>query len=158
MEEQTTSSTSDLSNKEYQGFNKDEIKNLAKSITNDNSNHSLGYCVSHMSQVPGINPCDIDNLPPELNPDSDDFDSKLWIKNLRKLYDSDPEYWQHSKLGVAYRDLRVYGVANDVDYQPTVTNALWKLAGKGLRHLWKEDKSRYFDILKTMDGIMRPGK
>ena len=158
MEEQTTSSTSDLSNKEYQGFNKDEIKNLAKSITNDNSNHSLGYCVSHMSQVPGINPCDIDNLPPELNPDSDDFDSKLWIKNLRKLYDSDPEYWQHSKLGVAYRDLRVYGVANDVDYQPTVTNALWKLAGKGLRHLWKEDKSRYFDILKTMDGIMRPGE
>ncbi|RCK65837.1 Multidrug resistance protein CDR1 [Candida viswanathii] len=153
-----TSSASDLSNKEYTGFNKEEIKNLARTITADNSSQALVRYLSQMSQVPGVNPCDVDNLPAELNPDSDDFDSKLWIKNLRKLYDSDPEYWQHSKLGVAYRDLRVYGVANDVDYQPTVTNALWKLAGKGLRHLWKEDKSRYFDILKTMDGIMRPGE
>ena len=47
-------------------------------------------------------------------------------KNLKKLYESDPEYWQHSKLGVAYTNLRVYGIANDVDYQPTVTNLLWK--------------------------------
>ena len=152
------STTLRLPNKEYHGLDSNEIKNLAKSLVVISSNNSLERCISNMSQVPGINPCDIDNLPPELNPDSDDFDSKLWIKNLRKVYDSDPEYWQHSKLGVAYRDLRVYGVANDVDYQPTVTNALWKLAGKGLRHFWKEDKSRYYDILKTMDGIMRPGE
>ena len=151
------STTIRLPNKEYHGLDSNEIKNLAKSLVVISSNNSLERCISNMSQVPGINPCDIDNLPPELNPDSDDFDSKLWIKNLRKVYDSDPEYWQHSKLGVAYRDLRVYGVSNDVDYQPTVTNALWKLAGKGLRHFWKEDKSRYYDILKTMDGIMRPG-
>ena len=53
----------------------------------------------------------------------------------------------------------VYGIANDVDYQPTVTNLLWKLGGEAFRKYFrKNDKTQYFDILKPMDAIMRPGE
>ncbi|KAF6072316.1 ABC-2 type transporter family protein [Candida albicans] len=138
------------------------FRQLAKILTNDNDDSaksSLVRQLSNMSNVPGVNPCDANNLPPQLNPNCDQFDSKLWIKNLKKLYESDPEYWQHSKLGVAYTNLRVYGIANDVDYQPTVTNLLWKLGGEAFRKYFrKNDKTQYFDILKPMDAIMRPGE
>ena len=72
-----------------------------------------------------------------MNPDSENFNAKFWVKNLRKLFESDPEYYKPSKLGIGYRNLRAYGVANDSDYQPTVTNALWKLATEGFRHFQK---------------------
>ena len=147
---------------EYEGFDHNEVRQLAKILTNDNDDSaksSLVRQLSNMSNVPGVNPCDANNLPPQLNPNCDQFDSKLWIKNLKKLYESDPEYWQHSKLGVAYTNLRVYGIANDVDYQPTVTNLLWKLGGEAFRKYFrKNDKTQYFDILKPMDAIMRPGE
>lgn len=79
-----------LSNKEYHGLDSDEIKNLAKSLVIISSNNSLELCISNVNQVLGMNPCDIYNLSPELNPDSDDFNLKFWIKNLRKVYYSDP--------------------------------------------------------------------
>ncbi|KAG7660524.1 uncharacterized protein J8A68_005943 [[Candida] subhashii] len=147
---------------EYQGFTQqtdEEIHDLVKTLShNETSSMQLIRYLTSMDEVPGINTFkkDIDN--PQLDPESPQFNAKYWVKNLRKLYDSDPEYYRRAKLGVAYRDLRAYGVANDVDYQPTVTDFLWKHAREGLRSLWKEDKSRMFDILKPMDAIMRPGE
>ncbi|RCK64328.1 Multidrug resistance protein CDR2 [Candida viswanathii] len=152
---------------EYNGFDTQashDVQMLARKFTHEsnagNDGEMLEKYLTNMSDVPGINPY-TDELytHDQLDPNSDNFSAKFWIKNLRKLYDSDPEYYKPSRLGVAYRDLRAYGVANDSDYQPTVANALWKLITEGVNYLKrKEDDSRYFDILKPMDGIVKPGK
>ncbi|KAK6461711.1 multidrug resistance protein [Scheffersomyces coipomensis] len=171
-------SSSNSSINEYQGFNADTAKNvqeLARTLTHDSivsntggdedfqlnddkSSFALIKYLSHMSQIPGVSPYHADEINEKLDPDSETFDAKYWVKNLRKLFDSDPEYYKPSKLGIAYRDLRAYGVAVDSDYQPTVTNALWKTTVEALRSTRKMDESRYFNILKSMDGIMKPGE
>ncbi|OBA23628.1 pleiotropic drug resistance protein PDR [Metschnikowia bicuspidata var. bicuspidata NRRL YB-4993] len=148
---------------EYHGFGshaRGEIRRLARtysrtdSADTTSSGNLLKY-LTHMSKVPGVSP--YDDVEEALDPNSENFDSKFWVKNMRKLLDSDPEYYKPSKLGIAYRDLRAYGVAAGSDYQPTVTNALYKLAVDQLSFLNKSS-DRYFDILKTMDGYFQPGE
>lgn len=150
---------------EYRGFEggRSEIRQLARTFTNNSLNSSTSKTsedliryLSHMSQVPGVQP--YDNTYESLNPDSDNFDAKFWVKNMRKLFQLDPDYYKPSKLGVAYRDLRAYGVASDADYQPTVTNAIPKLLGQAIRSIKKRDEGRFFDILKPMDAIYKPGE
>lgn len=159
--------SSDESVNEYNGFASQtaEIRELARTITNASQVDSIKTkgsadlikYLSHMSDVPGVAP--FSDAPESLNPDSPNFDAKLWLKNMRKLYSSDPDYYRPSKLGLAYRDLRAYGVATDSDYQPTVSNNVFKYFSDLYRNfVSKEDQSRYFDILKSMDGIFRPGE
>ncbi|GEQ70600.1 hypothetical protein JCM33374_g4278 [Metschnikowia sp. JCM 33374] len=148
---------------EYRGFDshaEGEIRQLARtysradSVGTKSSVDLLKY-LTHMSEVPGVAPyADADEA---LDPNSEKFDSKFWVKNMRKLFESDPDYYKPSKLGLAYRDLRAYGIAAGSDYQPTVTNALFKLATDQLSFLNK-NSDRYFDILKTMDGYFKPGE
>ncbi|KAK6455694.1 multidrug resistance protein [Scheffersomyces xylosifermentans] len=169
----TISDTSSIN--QYQGFNAEtaaNVQELARTISQQSYQDSIGHVgtgdgassaglikyLSHMSQVPGVNPYSEGYTNPELDPESENFNAKFWVKNLRKLYDSDPDYYKPSKLGIAYRDLRAYGVAADADYQPTVTNAIWKFAVETARSFQKEDPSRFFDILKSMDAIMKPGE
>mmetsp|Transcript_5800 Transcript_5800/g.5746 ORF Transcript_5800/g.5746 Transcript_5800/m.5746 type:complete len:1502 (-) Transcript_5800:142-4647(-) len=151
----------------YEGFDDatDDIKQLARTMSNisrQQTNKTKGSedlirYLSHMSQVPGVEPYN-NEIEESLNPDSDNFNAKFWVKNLRKLHDSDPNYYKPSSLGIAYRNLRASGIAADSDYQPTVTNALYKLGAEAFRYAQKDDPSRYFDILKSMDAIMRPGE
>lgn len=151
---------------EYRGFtNNAEIKELARTVTNlsqadsvklGKSSAELLKYLSHMSEVPGVEP--FEDVEERLDPNSDNFDAKLWVKNMRKLYDSDPDYYKRSKLGFAYRNLRAYGIAADSDYAPTVTNGIYKFATDMLHKIEREDESRYFDILKSMDGYFRPGE
>ncbi|ODV77050.1 multidrug resistance protein [Suhomyces tanzawaensis NRRL Y-17324] len=154
---------------EYQGFDaqaEHNIHDLARTYTresfrDDDTNTSIGLkrYLSNMTMVPGVSPFNHEEIAEDsLNPDSDNFNSKFWVKNLRKLYESDPEYYKPSKLGIAYRNLRAYGIAADSDYQPTVTNFLFKTAVNTYRSIKKRDESHYFDILKSMDAIMRPGE
>lgn len=150
---------------EYRGFSghEGEIRKLARTFTNNSVNSSTSKTsedliryLSHMSQVPGVEPYLATQE--SLDPESENFDAKFWVKNMRKLFQLDPDYYKPSKLGVAYRDLRAYGVAADADYQPTVTNAIAKLLGQGLRSLKKQDEGRFFDILKPMDAQFKPGE
>ena len=110
--------------------------------------------------VTGLNPFSGDALQddPRLDPKSDSFDSKFWIRNMKKMMDSDPEHYKPTSLGVAFKDLRAFGKASDADYQATVLNAPFKLLGE----LWdmvanRNDTSRNFDILKPMDGLFKKG-
>ncbi|KAJ9093998.1 Multidrug resistance protein [Naganishia cerealis] len=145
----------------YKGFDENvetDVRNLARSVTN-NSSHELVKYLTNMSQVPGVIPYDALAVnDPQLDPDSDDFNAKYWVKNFRKLLDSDPDYYKRATLGVAYRDLRAYGIATGADYQATVSNVPFKLATNALSYLRKQDPASSFDILKPMDGIFYPGE
>jgi ATP-binding cassette subfamily G (WHITE) protein 2 (PDR) len=95
---------------------------------------------------------------PRLDPRSPLFDSKHWVKNLKKMMDADPDHYKPTSLSVAFKNLRAYGRASDTDYQPTVLNAPLKIASD----LWasianRNDPSRNFDILKPMDGLIKSG-
>ena len=162
-EHDRSSSKESLNN--YTGLDAGEIRELARTFTD--SSHAKSACtkssadlvkyLSHMSDVPGVVP--FTAAPEALDPESPNFDAKLWVKNMSKLYHSEPDYYKPSKLGVAYRNLRAYGVATDADYQATVTNAVWKYVTDLYRDTFSKDcEGRYFDILKSMDGIFRPGE
>ena len=77
---------------EYKGFDEDtgrNIQNLARTFTNDSLGKTdtrasligLRKYLSHMSEVPGMSPFDVDEE--RLDPDLENFDAKLWVKNLR---------------------------------------------------------------------------
>ncbi|GME70397.1 unnamed protein product [Ambrosiozyma monospora] len=144
-----------------------EILRLAKTLTenserNINSPYStasndLIRTLTSMTQVPGVSPFagDVD---PRLDPSSDEFDSKFWVKNMRKLIDSDPDHYKPTSLGVAYRNLCCKGIASDADFQPTVANAPYKICRDFYYNSFKaQDQSRYFEILKPMDALIKPG-
>lgn len=145
----------------YKGFDEaveQDVRKLARTVTNGSS-HELVRYLTNMSQVPGVAPFHAaDHEDPQLDPDSDDFNAKFWVKNLRKLLDSDPDYYKRASLGIAYRDLRAYGLATDADYQATVSNVPMKFASAAINYFRKQDDSQYFDILKPMDGIYYPGE
>lgn len=152
---------------EYRGFDEEvnsEVHNLAYSLSksqDDKSNLSLVRQLTNMSQVPGINsiPNDENEIDPRLDPDSNEFDSKFWVKNLRKLYDSDPSFFKPSSLGVAFKNLRVYGIATDTDYQTTFTNGVYKFISQTVRNfINRNNEDMKCDILKPMEGFMRPGE
>lgn len=151
---------------EYQGFDdaaSASIRDLARTISRQSHSNSVAESsqdlikyLSHMSQVPGVSP--FEEVDPRLDPNCDEFDAKFWVKNLRKLKDSDPDYYKHSSLGVAYRNLRARGIATDSDYQPTVASYLYKMGMDLSGKIGRPDDSKYFDILKPMDALMRPGE
>ena len=162
-----TDTSENIEIQNYEGFDSTatgDIKALARTmshISKEQTNKARGSedlvrYLSHFSSIPGVEPyAEVDDT---LNPDSDQFDARLWVKNLRKLHDSDVEYYKPSSLGVAYRNLRASGVASDSDYQPTVLSGIFKTIKDGFTYVQKDDPSRYFDILKSMDAIMRPGE
>ena len=106
-----------------------------------------------MEGVPPYNSSD-----QRLNPESPDFDSKLWFKNLGKIQMSDKDYYRPEELSMAFRNLRARGVAADMDYKPTVLYGAWKYVMDGIDYFRKHNDSWYFNILKSMDGYVRAGE
>lgn len=95
---------------------------------------------------------------PRLDPNSPDFDSKCWVANMRRLIDSDVDYYKPASLGVAYKDLRVYGDMAGSDYQSTVSNSIQKALGRLVNRFRPENTETSFDILKPMEGLIKPGE
>ncbi|GME88916.1 unnamed protein product [[Candida] boidinii] len=157
-------------NPEYKGFNSKAEKNvnflakklIASSYTppgTEEDDHSLELVrtLSDMSSIPGLNTFQ-GSVDSRLDPNNSEFDSKLWVKNFRKILDSDPEHFRHSSLGVAYRNLRARGIASNSDFQKTVFNYPYKLFSEFFtNHITEGNNSKYFDILKPMDGLIKPG-
>lgn len=147
----------------YQGFDHqadEEIRELARTATQTSISRkdsaSLSKYLSNMSDVPGVSPFELDD--PRLDPFSPDFDSKMWVKNLRRIHESDYDYYHPECLSMAFRNLRASGIAAGADYQPTVLNGWWKFIADTARLLQKDNSSRYFDILKQMDGFVKAGE
>lgn len=93
-----------------------------------------------------------------LNPDSEDFNAAYWIGNAHKLVMSDTEYFKPINIGVSYKNLRAYGNATDADYQSTFLNTISKYVSLFVREKILKHSSPTFDILKPMDGLLKPGE
>ncbi|CAI5759590.1 unnamed protein product [Candida verbasci] len=153
----------------YSGFTaaSAQIHNLAKSYTqnvydNEQQAAQSGGVSRHdttktQQSLHGVNPI-FDKTDPTLDPESPNFSSKRWVQNMWRLYQSDSEYYKPGKLGVAYKNLRVYGDAIESDYQTTVSNGFIKAAKWVKNKVQKQTDDYTFDILKPMEGLIKPGE
>lgn len=144
----------------YSGFNKSasaQIHHLARSLTQGVQSHYDDTYTTATMHPNGINPIS-DKTDPTLDPESPSFSSKRWVQNMWKLYQSDSEYYKPGKLGVAYKNLRVYGDAIESDYQTTVSNGVLKYARNIFNKFRKDNDDYSFDILKPMEGLIKPGE
>lgn len=149
---------------EYKEEKDENISTFQPDYSDNESNEPQRYqllrTMTSMSQVPGITPVENDNvqIDPRLDPNSDEFSSKFWVKNMRKLLDADPDYYKPTSLGFACKNLIARGISSDADYQANFMNFPFKVARDiYLDYFRKNDKTRYFEILKSMDVLIKPG-
>ncbi|KAL6453292.1 CDR4 ABC transporter CDR4 [Candida maltosa Xu316] len=150
----------------YDGFTNtvaSEIQNLARIMSNASIQHSkLHRHHSHQSTL--RNSEGEEEYPNEkfvderLNPNSSEFSSTYWIQNAHTLVMSDVDYFKPVHLGVAFKNLRAYGQASDADYQSTFINCLPKFVASFVRENILGHSGPTFDILKPMDGLIKPGE
>ncbi|ONH72210.1 Multidrug resistance protein CDR1 [Pichia kudriavzevii] len=146
---------------EYQGFTpqvEGSIKELSREFSENEPNRELirKMTTSYVPDVDGINPFETED--PRLDPNSDEFSSKYWVNNLKRLVENNPDFYKPTTLGFAAKNLVARGVSSDADYQSNFLNYPFKIC----RDLYmdtirKNDKSRYFEILKSMDVLIKPG-
>ena len=145
----------------YAGYDEDTDRKVRKIAREMSYRSSTANGESEATEeTTGMNPFEGPSLEadPRLDPKSDSFDSKYWIRNMKRVMDTDPDHYKPTSLGVAFKDLRAHAKSSDADYQATMMNVPFKLAGE----LWdkianRNDTSRDFDILKPMDGLIKKG-
>ncbi|PLB37099.1 pleiotropic drug resistance family ABC transporter [Aspergillus candidus] len=94
---------------------------------------------------------------PELDPHSDQFNSRKWTKNLLQVTSRDPERYPRRTAGVSFRNLSAFGYGTAADYQADVGN-MW-LKGVGwLRGLLGWRNKVRIDILRNFEGYVRNGE
>ena len=146
----------------YSGFDDGvdrAVRKIARQLSVRDNNVSSADSGEEMPESV-VNPFDGETheSDPRLNPKSDQFDSKHWIRTIKRMMDSDPDHFKPNALGFAFKDLRAYGKSSDADYQATVFNAPFKIASDAWNAVVnRNDTSRDFDILKPMDGIVKRG-
>ncbi|CEP62345.1 pleiotropic drug resistance family ABC transporter LALA0_S05e03554g [Lachancea lanzarotensis] len=140
----------------YEGLDshaKDSVRDLARSLTHE------GAAAADGSESP-VNPVFSDPNAPDydarLDPNSDEFSSAFWVRNLSELVRQDPDHYKPYSLGCSWRNLRAYGNATDVAYQSTVVNIPVQLVETVYRMARKARPEDTFNILKPMDGLVKP--
>ncbi|CAI4051719.1 hypothetical protein SKDZ_15G2970 [Saccharomyces kudriavzevii ZP591] len=158
---------------DYNGFDEHteaRIQKLARTLTAqsfDNSVRSISNnkndALSIFSKgVEGVNPIfsdpEVPGYEPQLDPNSENFSSAAWVKNMANLCAADPNFYKPYSLGCAWKNLSASGASADVAYQSTVLNAPFKLLKSQMRMLQSSKEEETFQILKPMDGCLNPGE
>ena len=145
----STNGQSDEDEVRYTGPEDDNLHHIARTLSRQSS----------LGSFDGTNP--IESSDPELDPNSPEFNVRKWLKVVYNILHSDPERYQDVSLGVAFKELHAYGQAADVNYQVTVGNTplfaaqkFWAFLKEKLAH----QEGSTVDILKPMDGIVKPGE
>ncbi|CCF57513.1 hypothetical protein KAFR_0C05220 [Kazachstania africana CBS 2517] len=146
----------------YNGFDDESrklVRNLAKTLTSNfesTESSALSYNVRD-TNVMIMNPSE-PGYDKRLDPNSDEFSSKLWIQYLAHLSSTDPEYYKPFSFGCTWKNLSVSGDSADVTYQSTIFNVPFKILGKVYRRFRPARDSNSFQILKPMEGYLDPGE
>ena len=103
-----------------------------------------------------INPF-IDTSDPQLDPNSDKFNPKLWAKSLFQLFSRDPDRYPTRTAGVSFSNLGVYGFGSDTDFQKNVLN-IWIDGFNSFKSLFGGKTRRRIQILREFDGLVKSGE
>ncbi|KAK4242765.1 ABC-2 type transporter-domain-containing protein [Achaetomium macrosporum] len=109
---------------------------------------------SRASAVSAVNP--FLSREPALDPESPLFDPRRWVEALLHAFSQDPARYPRHHVGVAYRDLGVFGFGGATERQRDVLNVLWR----GPRMLLERISARRtkVQILRGLDGLVREGE
>lgn len=88
---------------------------------------------------------------PALDPNSDQFNSRKWIKNMLSVTTRDPDRYPRRTAGVSFRNLSAFGYGTAADYQMDVGN-MWLKALGWLRGVMGHGKKVRIDILRDFEG------
>lgn len=90
-----------------------------------------------------------------LDPSSDNFRSRAWVKSMFKLQSEDDRFLART-AGFAFRNLSAFGFGAATDYQKSVGNVMLEVVGMA-RKLMGTGQRR-IDILRNFDGLVLPGE
>ncbi|KAH7318100.1 ABC transporter [Stachybotrys elegans] len=94
-----------------------------------------------------------------LDPKSPTFDPRSWIKAFIRLSERDPEAAPPRFLGLAFKDLSVYGWSAGVaESQPTVLGVLSQALSSLVNILGPSRRGRRVDILTNFEGVVEEGE
>jgi len=100
---------------------------------------------------------------PRLQPNSDQFNVKSWVKTLMQIMSRDSELYPNRTAGVSFRNLSVHGFGSQQDYQKDVSN-LWMEGIDVLRNVLGGGRpggkrgERKIQILRNFDGLVKSGE
>lgn len=150
---------------EYGGFDhnaENEVKKMAKALVKENSNNRPLDSSSISRVTSGINPVGLQETDTgynaKLDPNSNDFSSEEWTRNLANIVESEPEYYKPHSVGCCWKNLSAAGDSADLTYQTTFGNLPVKIFSLLYRHIRPSKGSDNFQILKPMDGLVDPGE
>lgn len=141
----------DLSGAEPEVDRDAKITTLARSF----SHISRQYSSSEATKE-GVNTFLDPTTDPELDPNSDQFKSRKWVRNLLHVTSRDPDRYPRRTAGVSFRNLNVFGYGTAADYQMDVGNIWLKALGWFRSALGVGEKLR-IDILRDFEGIVNTG-
>lgn len=135
---------------------RDEITALARQFS-QLSRHSSTYPDkdSHGEEPP--NPFLDLQTHPELDPHSEKFNQRKWLKSTLQIISRDPERYPRRTAGVSFRNLSAYGYGTPADYQANFANLWLKFFGWCKTMLGYGHKVR-IDILRDFEGLVRSGE
>lgn len=93
---------------------------------------------------------------PALDPSSDKFSAKAWVKTLVSIASRDPERYPERTAGVSYRKLSCHGYGNATDYQKTFGN--YPLEAAGIFNRITGRGRTKIQILRNFDGLVKSGE
>lgn len=94
---------------------------------------------------------------PRLDPSSEKFSSRTWMKHLVHIQSRDPERYPNRTAGIAYKNLNAHGFGEPTDYQKTFGNYPLEIAGMAKRILGLSKPTK-IQILRDFDGLVRSGE
>ncbi|KAH8789417.1 AtrD, ABC-transporter [Hyaloscypha sp. PMI_1271] len=122
--------------------------------------HTLARRLTEQSiksnEIGHVNPFnDTDN--PLLNPLSEKFSPRAWMKALIGIQSRDPERYPSRVAGVAYKHLSAHGFGEATDYQKTFGNYPLELGSLFKRLIGRRQQTK-IQILRDFDGLVRSGE
>jgi ABC-type multidrug transport system ATPase subunit len=126
----------------YETNHDEEIRQLARRLTRQ----------SEQGHAP-LFPVDAES---RLDPNGPGFDGRAWAKAFYQSRMSAANGTWPRKVGIAFKNLRVYGFGTATDYQSTVGNTI--LSVPSLFKKAMGDKGDRIDILHDLEGLVESGE
>ena len=94
-----------------------------------------------------------------LDPHSALFDPREWVRALLQFLKGDPDAVPSRFLGVAFKDLDVYGWSSGAEVQPTVVNKVWSMLSPLMQVVLRvRQERRRVTILDDFQGVLEEGQ
>lgn len=94
---------------------------------------------------------------PLLDPLSERFSPRAWMKTLVRIQSRDPERYPQRVAGIAYKNLSAHGYGEATDYQKTFGNYPLETASLFKRTIGRRQQTK-IQILRDFDGLVRSGE